>query len=104
MTSATHVGGLVQNGRPALALTAARALLVVAGGVWWASDADPGRGKALLLIGMLIVVVGFALARRPVTLPPRAVLVTAVLVVIFAGYQLWAAVTTIISQSAPRLQ
>ena len=61
MTSAPHVGP-VQNGRPALALTAA-ALLAVAGGIWWAWDADPGRGKALSLNGMLIVVVGFALAR-----------------------------------------
>jgi hypothetical protein len=101
MTSATHVEGLVQNGRPELALTAAGALLAVAGGIWWAWDPDPRTRKALLLIGMVIIVVGFALARRPETLPPRAVLVTTVLVAIFAGYQLWAAITTIISQSAP---
>jgi hypothetical protein len=77
--------------------------LAAVGGIWWAWDADPGRGKALLLVGMVIVMAGVLLARRPAALPPRAVMVAAVLIIMFAGYEIWAAVAIIFSQRALRL-
>ena len=78
--------------------------MAAAGGIWWAWDADPAQGKALLLAGMLIALTGFVLARRPAAVPARAVTVMAVLVTLFAAYGIWAAVSTIISQRATHAQ
>ena len=102
MTSTTPTDRRVQTAWPVWALAGAGALLAAVGGIWWAWDADPGRGKALLLAGIVIVMAGVLLARRPAALPPRAVMVAAVVIIVFAGYEIWAAVATIISQRASR--
>ena len=103
MTSTTPTDRRVHTAWPAWALAGAGALLAAVGGIWWAWDADPGRGKAPLLVGMVIVIVGVLLARRPAALPPRAAMVAAVLIIMYGGYEIWAAVTTIFSQRALRL-
>ncbi len=46
--------------------------------------------------------IGFVLARRPAKMSSWAVTVVAVLVTLFAGYGIWPAVATIISQRASR--
>ncbi len=104
MTSTSQVDQPVRALRSAWLLAGAGLLLAAAGGIWWAWDADPTQGKALLLGGMLIALTGFVLARRPAAVPARAVTVMAVLVTLFAAYGIWAAVTTIISQRALRTQ
>ncbi len=93
----------VQPTQPAWALTGSGVLVASAGGIWWAWDANPGWGKVLLLVGMLIAMAGILLSRRPGELPARAVTVAAVLLVILAGYEIWDAISTIISQGASHL-
>ena len=104
MTSTSHMDHPVRALRSAWLLAGAGLLLAAAGGIWWAWDADPAKGKALLLAGMLIAVAGFVLARRPAAVPARAVTVMAVLVTLFAAYGIWAAVIIILSQRAPHTQ
>lgn len=91
----------IQPTRHAWALTGSGVLFAAAGGIWWAWDANPGWGKILLLVGLLIAMAGFLLTRRPGALPARAVTVAAVLLVLLAGYEIWDAISTIISQGAP---
>ena len=102
MTSSDHLDRPVRALRSAWFLAGAGLLLATAGGIWWAWDADPATGKALLLAGSLIAVTGFVLARRPAALPSRAVTVVSVLVTLLAVYGIWAAVSTIVSQRASR--
>lgn len=102
MTSTNHPDRPVRTVRSAWFLAGAGLLLAAAGGIWWAWDADPAQGKALLLAGFLIAATGFVLARRPAAMPSRAVTVVSVLVTLFAVYGIWAAVSTIISQRASR--
>lgn len=85
-------------------LAGSGALTAVAGGVWWAWDADPSWGQVLLAVGLLVVVLGYLMTRqRPGVLRGRAVIAVAALLVLFAGYQLWCAIATIQSQAAPHL-
>jgi hypothetical protein len=104
MTSTSHMDRPARNLRSAWFLSGAGLLLAATGGIWWAWDANPAQGKALLLAGLLIAATGAVLARRPTAMPSRAVTVVAVLVTLFAGYGIWAAVATIISQRASRTQ
>lgn len=102
MTSMGHLDHPVQSLRSSWFLAGAGLLLAATGGIWWAWDADPAQGKALLLAGLLIALIGSVLARRPTAMPSRAVMVVAGLVTLFAAYRIWAAVATIISQRASR--
>jgi hypothetical protein len=104
MASTTHMERPVQSPRSAWFLAGSGLLLAVTGGIWWAWDADPAHGKALSLAGLFIAVTGVVLARRPAAMPSRAVTVVAVLVTVFAGYGIWAAAATILSQRAARTQ
>lgn len=102
MTSTSHMVRRVRTLPSTWFLAGAGLLLTAAGGIWWAWDADPAQGKALLLAGVLIAGTGFVLAQRPAAMPERAVMVVAVLVTLFACYRIWAAVATIISQRVVR--
>ncbi len=93
----------VRRTQPAWALTASGLLAAAAGGIWWAWDADPGRGKMLLFVGLAIAMAGFLFSRRPERLPAGVVVVAAVLLAIFAAYEMWSAISTIISQGASKL-
>ena len=100
MTFTTQVEEPIQPTQPAWGLTGSGVLLAAAGGIWWAWDANPGWGKILLRAGLLIAMAGFLLTRRPRTLPAGAVTVVAALLVLLAGYEIWDAISTIISQGA----
>lgn len=102
MMSTSHLDRPVRTPRSAWFLAGAGLLLAAGGGIGWAWDADPARGKALVLAGVLIAVSGLVLARRPAANPSRVVMVVAVLVTLFAAYAIWAAVASIIAQRASR--
>jgi hypothetical protein len=100
MTLPAQVQTPVHPGRPAWALVGSGGFDALAGGIWWAWDANPNRGKVLLLVGLLIALTGVVLTRRTDRLPARAVAVVAVLIVLFAGYEIWDAISTIATQDA----
>lgn len=52
------------RGSGSLALLALGLVVALLGAAWWALDADPLRGKALLLVGVATAVVGRALGGR----------------------------------------
>lgn len=80
-------------------LAAADAVLAVAGGIWWAWDANPTIGQTLLLGAVAIAVAWFWITREPRQLPRWSVVIAAVLVLVIAGYAIWAAIGTIVAQS-----
>ena len=88
--------------RPILApylLVAAGAALAVAGGIWWAWDANPNVGKVLLLGACAVFGASYWTARSPRRLPSWSLVGAAALILLAAGYGIWAAIGTIVSQS-----
>ena len=100
MTLPAQVQASVQRTRSAWAISGSGGLLAVSGGIWWAFDADPGWGKTLVLVGLLVAGAGYQLTRRPGALPTRALTFAAALLVLLAGYEIWHALSTIFAQGA----
>lgn len=86
---------------PARTLAGSGLLIGVSGAVWWAWDANPGRGRALVLLGLVVVVVSVAPMTRRIA-PPWILAALGALLVVFACYEVVQAIGTILSQSAPR--
>jgi hypothetical protein len=61
-----------------LALSALGLALILLGAAWWALDADPARGKALLLVGAVLAVAGRMLGGRLSPMGQRILLVVVV--------------------------
>lgn len=83
----------------AIWLAAAGAVLAIAGGIWWAWDANPDIGKILLLVACVILGASYWTGHSPRRLPSWCVVGAAALVLLAAGYAIWAAIGTIVSQS-----
>ena len=75
-------------------------LLLLAGGLWWAWDADPGWGRTLVLLGVLVLIAGLLLARSRRAQPAWVVAGVALLLALFGCYEIWHAISTILSQGA----
>jgi hypothetical protein len=86
--------------RAAWGLLGADALLLLAGVLWWAWDADPAWGAALVAAGIVVGVGGVALARGRMAVPVRVLTGIAVLLSIFGAVEIWLAISTILSQAA----
>ena len=67
-----------------LALSALGLLLIVLGAAWWAFDADPTRGKGLLLVGAVLAVAGQMLGSRLSATGQRILLVVVVVLALLA--------------------
>lgn len=80
-------------------LAAAGAAMAVAGGIWWAWDANPNVGKILLLVACGVFGASYWTARSPRRLPIWSVVGASALILLGAGYAIWAAIGTIVSQS-----
>ena len=64
------------EGRPgSLSLSALGLVLLLLGAAWWAFDADPTRGKELLLVGAVLAVTGKMLGGRLSPMGQRILLV-----------------------------
>ena len=84
---------------PARTLAGSGLLIGVSGALWWAWDASPGRGRALVLLGLVVVVV--SVVAMPRRIAPAWVLAgLGALLVVFACYEVIQAIATILSQSA----
>ena len=73
--------------------------MAVAGGIWWAWDANPNVGKVLLLVACAVIGASYSTARSPRRLPSWSVVGAAALILLAAGYAIWVAIGTIVSQS-----
>jgi len=73
--------------------------MAVAGGIWWAWDANPNVGKVLLLGACAVIGASYWTARSPRRLPSWSLVGAAALILLAAGYAIWAAIGTIVSQS-----
>ena len=80
-------------------LAAAGAVMAVAGGIWWAWDANPNVGKVLLLVACAVIGASYSTARSPRRLPSWSVVGAAALILLAAGYAIWVAIGTIVFQS-----
>lgn len=56
----------------------------------------------LVIAGLLIAVAGCLLTHKPGVVPVRLANVAAALLVLVAGYELWEAISTLVSQAASR--
>ncbi len=89
-----------RGGGSAWPIALSGAPLLVAGALWWASDANPSRGSALVVLGLAIIVAGLVMRGPPVQ---AAWLVTlaAVVVAVWGCYETWQAVEAILAQGVP---
>src|SRR5690349_13136157 len=75
---------------------------VVAGALYWASDASPTRGAALLVLGLAIVVAGLVMP-GPTHGALLLVVVAAIVVTLWGCYETWRAIEAIMAQGSPHL-
>ena len=87
-----------------IALAGAGLLVLIAGAIWWAWDADPGWGMILVLLGLAIVTASRLLVGSQRSLPTWAVAGIALILAFFGAYEIWHAIATVISQNAPGLR
>lgn len=77
-------------------------VIAVLGGAWWAFDADPARGRWLLLIGAVVMVVALAVMNRLSATGQKVVLVVALVLAVLAVVDAVHLVQTIQDQRAAR--
>ncbi|NYG08661.1 hypothetical protein BJ986_003148 [Phycicoccus badiiscoriae] len=99
VTARVTVSG-VRQPWPTWLLPGSGLLLVLSGGIFWAWDADPGWGQALILLGLVVVVGGVLIRKRRSSRPGWLALGLGVLVTAFGCYEIWHAIVTILSQTA----
>ncbi len=84
---------------PARTLAASGLLVAIAGGLWWAWDADPGWGRALVLMGVVVVLAPASAMTRRVA-PSWILTIVGAVLAVFACYEVVRAIATILSQGA----
>ena len=90
----------VRHQWPTWLLPGSGLLLVLSGGIFWAWDADPGWGQALILLGLVVVVGAVLLHKRRSSRPGWLILCLGVLLTAFGCYEIWQAIATVLSQTA----
>jgi hypothetical protein len=74
--------------------------LLLAGALWWAFDANPARGSALVVLGLAIVVAGLVMP-GPSHGAARLVALAALALAVWGCYEAWQAIEAIVAQGSP---
>jgi hypothetical protein len=80
-------------------LSLAGAPLLLADALWWAFDANPARGSALVVLGLAIVVAGLVMP-GPSHGAARLVAFAALALAVWGCYETWQAIEAIVAQGS----